>query len=176
MHPTTFAMKRAHLRGLALVRRILDPFGITPARLDALHILKATFPTNLPQTLLAERLGLCKSTVSRTLGWLERGKFIHRRRWPQDRRIKLVLLTTRGQRLLRLLRHGAVRDDVQAALDTVFRLPFHRVRQALRGFYADLRCVALGLGDTSKPPYTPNPLGDRPPLWIWAKDEYDFDD
>jgi DNA-binding MarR family transcriptional regulator len=169
-------MKRAHLKGLALLRPLLRPFGMTPARVDPLYILRACFPTNLQQTVLVQRLGLCKSTVSRTLRWLQKRGLINRVVWAQDRRQKLALLTPQGFRLLRLLKRGSIRNDVQAALDTVFRLPFHRARQVLRGFYADLRFVALGLGDTSSPPYTPNPLGDRPPLWIWHRDEYDFDD
>ncbi|MBI4495103.1 MAG: MarR family transcriptional regulator [Chloroflexi bacterium] len=70
-----------------------------PVSVSAAHaLMELTQVESLPQTALAARLRLEKSTVSRLVEHLERRGWIRRERDPADRRVLLLHLTDAGRR------------------------------------------------------------------------------
>jgi MarR family transcriptional regulator, transcriptional regulator for hemolysin len=80
--------------------RQLTPFGITFAQLRVLSIAAKYPVAGISQTVLAEALGLGKAAVGSVVDRLERDGYVSRRRCAQDRRVKFVSLTVRGEALL----------------------------------------------------------------------------
>jgi DNA-binding MarR family transcriptional regulator len=101
MHFMAFALKRAYLRSLALVRPWLAPSPITPARFDLLHTIHE-HPGRAPsQRGLTRAVGLSRATVSRALKRLEQLGIVLRERSPVDRRTNIVRFTVPGLREFR---------------------------------------------------------------------------
>jgi DNA-binding MarR family transcriptional regulator len=170
MHALSFALKRAHLRTLAMSRSLVLPLGLTPARFDLLYIVhKKAFPSGIAQGDLGRTLGLAGATISKMLKSLEKLRLVRREPRPSDRRVKLVFMTYEGRMRVRLVLRRVMRTGaVQRAFEGVFRLPRRPRFFALASCYADLRFLALCFGDGSKPPYTATCIGDRPPLVPWS--------
>jgi DNA-binding MarR family transcriptional regulator len=80
-------------------------------------------------TELAESLGVTPSTMSLTLGRLERAGLVSRERDPEDRRVMNVRLTEEGERIRETARPFDA-DSVDAAL---LRLRPDERREAVRG-------------------------------------------
>jgi DNA-binding MarR family transcriptional regulator len=80
-------------------------------------------------TELAESLGVTPSTMSLTLGRLERAGLVTRQRDPEDRRVMNVRLTDEGERIRETARPFDA-DNVDAAL---LRLRPGERREAVRG-------------------------------------------
>ncbi|MEX2049222.1 MAG: MarR family winged helix-turn-helix transcriptional regulator [Gemmatimonadota bacterium] len=80
-------------------------------------------------TELAESLGVTPSTMSLTLGRLERAGLVTRERDPEDRRVMNVRLTDEGERIRETARPFDA-DSVDAAL---LRLRPDERREAVRG-------------------------------------------
>jgi len=170
MHATTFALKRAHLRSVTLLRTMLDPFRVTPARMDLLYLVMTTYPFRMRQREIHRRLGVSPSTISRMLQRLRALGLVHHDVRSDDRRTKEVRVTLAGIARLRMIVRRVMRaGHVQQALDGIFRLPAARLRDALADFYADLRMAAVHFGDTSRSPYVATPLGDKLPAWQWNR-------
>lgn len=138
MHAITFELKRAHLRGVAFGKSVLEKHvkDMTPARFDLMYAIRVAciisgrlgWPRGLRETQvqIRKRLGLHPSTVSKMIkqlvemGWLERqGKA----EW--DRRVNIIAFTELGMR------------KIVKAMRIVFRMRTH-----LKHFEDLLRCVA----------------------------------
>lgn len=123
MHFVLFGFKRAHQATLRITRPILARYGITPARLDLLQVLRVRelSGTQLLQSGVRRILGVTAPTVCRMLQALERLGLVTRSPLPRDLRERRVLLTDRARDLLRniLERHvqnGAILERVHEAL------------------------------------------------------------
>jgi len=96
MHAVFFGLKRAHHGTLRITRRVLAAVGLTAARFDLLYAIKTSRRTTF-QSVLRRVLGVSRATVSRMLSSLEELGLVRRTVPPEDRRQKLVELTTKGR-------------------------------------------------------------------------------
>lgn len=99
METTFFAIKRLHLRTLAIGRRLLVPSLLTPARFDLARLV-ALRAEGIIQRSIVTILGVSGATVSRMLKALERMGVVVRSPWELDRRCLLVQITPIGIDLL----------------------------------------------------------------------------
>jgi DNA-binding MarR family transcriptional regulator len=96
MHTIFFGLKRAHHSTLRLTRADLARLGLTAARFDLLYAVRQ-YRRGVAQSSLRKMLGVCRATVSKMLGSLEKLGLVKRSLFPLDRRRKLVELTNRGK-------------------------------------------------------------------------------
>ncbi|MDD3444739.1 MAG: MarR family transcriptional regulator [Zavarzinia sp.] len=120
-----------------LWRRAVDkglrPFGLTEASwLPLLHLARA--PTAMRQKQLADSLSLDGSAVVRILDTLEAAGLIERHE-DSDRRAKVIVLTTRGERTVALVESVAcqARDAALAGLSPDDIEAASRVMRHIRG-------------------------------------------
>jgi DNA-binding MarR family transcriptional regulator len=112
VHAIFFGIKRVHLRVLALTRRMVDLYGLTPARFELLRIVHLQ-PDGIAQSTLRWLLGVAAPTVSKMLKSLEDLGIVGRARDPRDARCLIVRLTRRGLRAVTMARFDAV-DRLEA--------------------------------------------------------------
>jgi DNA-binding MarR family transcriptional regulator len=93
MHAVAFAIKRAHLRTLAISRRCVRGLGLTPARYDMLSALAHRHA--FTQRELWRLFHVSRATVSRMLGALEDLGLVVRTRRP-GHPSRVVALTPKG--------------------------------------------------------------------------------
>lgn len=86
---------RAHWALASELTAALEPLGVS-AR--GFHVLKGALSGEHTQTELAEMVGLDKTTMVVTVDELERSGLAERRLSPQDRRARIVAVTTAGRR------------------------------------------------------------------------------
>ena len=112
MHFVLFGFKRAHHATLRITRPILAEYGLTPARLDLLQVLRCRELAyiQLFQTGIRRILGVSAPTVCRMLQALERLGLVTRRRDSRDLRQRRVSLTDRARVLLRKVLQTHVED------------------------------------------------------------------
>ena len=128
MHAIFFGLKRAHHGTRRITRRVLAPLGLTAARFDLLYAVKKK-RRGMNQSALRKVLGVSRATVSRMLGSLEELGLVRRTVPTEDRRQKLVELTTKGRwRIAFAHRHLTRSGWAQLAIDT-----------ALAGQYTEYR-------------------------------------
>ena len=101
MHASFFAIKRVHLRVLAVTRPIIKNYGLTPARFDMLRIV-LLHPDGIAQATVRWLLGVSAPTVSRMLKSLQQLGFVERERDVADGRCLIVRLTPRGRVAVRM--------------------------------------------------------------------------
>lgn len=101
MHPLFFGIKKTHIRIVECGKAIMSRYapGLTPARFDLLRTVKGR-GGDVPQAALVELLGVAHATVSRMIKGLEKSRFIRRYRESHDHRLKRVILTRRGKKIL----------------------------------------------------------------------------
>lgn len=100
-HLTASTVLLALLRAAAAVEdgmeRSLEPFGLSLAKMGALHHLAASAePLSLGQ--LAGRLSCVKSNVTQLMDRLEADGLVRRARAPADGRTVLAVITAEGRR------------------------------------------------------------------------------
>jgi DNA-binding MarR family transcriptional regulator len=118
MHTIFFGLKRAHHSTLRLTRVGLANLGLTAARFDLLYALKER-RGGVTQSALRKLLGVCRATVSRMLGSLEKLGLVKRSVFALDRRRKLVELTNRGRWRIARAQHEFMRSGwAQLAVDS----------------------------------------------------------
>ena len=76
--------------------------GLTPALLSAMATIETSGPIKLSD--LADREGVHRATLSRTVAWLIEHDLVHREVSTTDRRSATVSLTIDGEKLLEMLR------------------------------------------------------------------------
>lgn len=91
-----FALLHAAGRVEECLERSLEPFGLSLAKMGALHQL-AGAAGGLPLGQLAERLSCVKSNVTQLVDRLEADGLVQRTPDPNDRRSVLAVLTTEGR-------------------------------------------------------------------------------
>lgn len=116
------------------LERSLEPFGLSLAKMGALHHLAGT-PEGLPLGQLAERLSCVKSNVTQLVDRLEGDGLVRRSPDPGDRRSVLAVITQEG--LSRFTAAAAaqarVEDEILAGLSAEER---GRLAELLRGVAA----------------------------------------
>jgi DNA-binding MarR family transcriptional regulator len=118
VHRIFFGLKRAHHGTLHITRKLLAALGLTAARFDLLYAVKKE-RRGIIQSALRKVLGVSRATVSRMLASLEELGLVRRTFAKQDRRQKLVELTTKGWwRISRAHRHFTRSGWAQLAIDS----------------------------------------------------------
>ncbi len=166
MHSLSFQLKRAHHRVVALGKRVLRKFALTPARFDLLYIVyqRWMFQKRLydapAQTDLCRILGVTAATVSKMLRSLEERGIVKRFRSTVDRRTKQVALTDEGLELFRdAFEHVFETPRLDVAYQSAFGAPSARVELTVIRIKKGIRTIATAFGDTSSLSYD----------WIWDR-------
>jgi len=92
-----------------LEEELFEQFDLTPQQYNALRLLRGEAGRKVPTLVLAARLVSRAPDITRLLDKLEERGLIERERPPDNRRMVLIGLTTRGRELLAGL-DGQVRD------------------------------------------------------------------
>ena len=121
------ALARIHTRCRPRALPVSEGATVSPHQARLLGYLDRDDPAMV--TELAESLGVTSSTMSLTLGRLERSGLVSRERDPEDRRVMNVRLTEEGERIREVARPFDA-DSVDAAL---LRLRPDERREAVRG-------------------------------------------
>ncbi|HZZ48406.1 MAG TPA: MarR family winged helix-turn-helix transcriptional regulator [Pseudonocardia sp.] len=100
-------LRSAHLRAAAAYESALTPLGLELKHFAVLIELTQDGP--LSQSELARRTGNDKVAIMRIVDHLESAALVSRRPRPGDRRVRVVTLTSDGQRVYRQA-HLAARD------------------------------------------------------------------
>lgn len=96
MHPISFAFKRGHIRAVVAHKELLKDLEITPARFDALFLLRSKGGSAYQSEIWYE-LGLHPSTISRMVkSMVARGLVVREPVNYGDSRLRVVTLTRKG--------------------------------------------------------------------------------
>jgi DNA-binding MarR family transcriptional regulator len=191
VHSIFFGLKRAHHGALRITRKVLSALGLTAARFDLLYAVKRS-SRGVIQSALRRVLGVSRATVSRMLASLEELGLVRRMVWSEDRRQKLVELTTKGRwRIAFAHRHLTRSGWAQLAIDSALAGKHREYRWcdeaasleacgALRAMLNDLR---EGFGDFATLDYPTGPQElvtwfdyyDDDALDMWPETVFGFD-
>ena len=155
MHFMSFALKRAHLRAVALVRAWHPGSPITAARFDILYAIQERHACW--QSSIHRALGLSGATISRALKRLEELGLIVRNSVMSDRRRKSVALTRAGlAEFNRVLSEKLGRGLLHMAYERALGPHTDATWLYLDDSYRAVRAIARYFGDTAEYPYPTN--------------------
>ena len=112
MNSMFFGLKRAYYATMKGTRRPLRKLGITPARVDLLTMVARSPSETMRACLqreLRDALGVVASTLTEMLKALEKLGLV-RRTYADDRRYRVVELTSRAKELLERVEQWAIKD------------------------------------------------------------------
>jgi DNA-binding MarR family transcriptional regulator len=184
MHIIFFGLKRAHHATLRLTRHSLASLGLTAARFDLLYAVKQR-RKGVTQSALRKLLGVCRATVSRMLGSLEKLGLVRRSISAFDRRRKVVELTNRGKWRVARAHHEFVRSGwAQLAVDSALGAEGRSYRwydeddciEATSLLDGLLRSVREGFGDRATLQYPWDPDEVEATELEWALVDVDLPD
>lgn len=135
-------IRRLHQIAVAIFLQETDALGLTPVQYAALQAVCNDPGTD--QRTLAARIGLDTSTVAGVVDRLEARALLQRNASPQDKRVRLLTLTTAGAALLQTA-EPAMRQAQQRIL-----APLPRAERA--EFMRMLRLLVDGNNDMSRAP------------------------
>ena len=96
-----YCFGKAALKYKAMMTQKLESQGIVSPQLGILRLLQVLGPTS--QIALGQDMGIDKASMVKFLDGLEKKKWIQRLPDSQDRRIKLVEVTTKGEEAIKKL-------------------------------------------------------------------------
>jgi len=102
-----FLIRRLHQIHLSLFAAECAPFDVTPVQYSILSAVAAQ--PGLEQTALAQEVGVDRATLANVVARLAGRGLVRRRQGKQDRRLKHVLPTAAGKRLLKQMEQPARR-------------------------------------------------------------------
>ena len=123
---------------MARLNALLDPFGLTFPRYEALMLLFFTRRGSLPLGKIGERLQVHRTSVTNLVDGLERLGLAQRSPHPEDRRTTLAEITERGREVA-----AAATEALNEARFGISPLK----RDELDSLFALLRRLRLGAGD-----------------------------
>lgn len=119
-------MYKAHWALAAELTKALQPVGIS-AR--GYHVLRAALSGQHTQTELAEMIGLDKTTMVVTIDELERAGLAERQPVPDDRRARIIAVTSAGRR--KVAEAEKIKERVQT--DVLSDLPAREAAALISG-------------------------------------------
>ncbi|MBS2015608.1 MAG: MarR family transcriptional regulator [Deltaproteobacteria bacterium] len=144
MHPVSFAFKRGHIRAVVAHRDMLKPFDITPARFDALFVIRAR-GGSCYQSEIWDDLGLHPSTISRMIkSMVERGLVASTPVSYGDGRERIISLTRTGFKVIVAAVKAFIHDD---ELRQLYERMHDGAVEAVKSLVAAARNVGEWLGD-----------------------------
>jgi DNA-binding MarR family transcriptional regulator len=93
------SVMRVHQILMARLNELLEPFGLTFPRYEALMLLQFSRRGALPLGKIGERLQVHRTSVTNTIDWLERVKLVRRVPHETDRRAVLAEITPAGRKV-----------------------------------------------------------------------------
>lgn len=102
-----FLIRRLHQIHLALFAEECGGFGVTPVQFSVLTVVGDA--AGIEQGVLAEAIGVDRTTLANVLGRMERRGDLTRAVAPGDRRVRLVTLTDAGLAVLGAMEAAAER-------------------------------------------------------------------
>jgi DNA-binding MarR family transcriptional regulator len=113
-------LRRARNRVLAQVFAALARAGMDDLREPHMMIFQWPGPHGVGPLELARRADMSKQAMNQLLGTLERAGYIVRRRDPQHGKQRVIELTERGWRAIRVIRKAvrAIESDLERKLGT----------------------------------------------------------
>jgi MarR family transcriptional regulator, lower aerobic nicotinate degradation pathway regulator len=96
-----YYIRRLHQIAVAIFLQETEPHGLTPVQFAALS--KVGLTPGVDQRTLAASIGLDTSTIAGVIDRLEIRGLMQRNAAPEDRRVRLLGLTTEGQKLLQAI-------------------------------------------------------------------------
>ena len=91
------SIMRVHQILMARLNAVLEPFGLTFPRYEALMLLYYSRRGSLPLGKMGDRLQVHRTSVTNTIDGLERLGYVERAPHPEDRRATLAVITKRGR-------------------------------------------------------------------------------
>jgi DNA-binding MarR family transcriptional regulator len=126
------SIMRVHQILMARLNSVLEPFGLTFPRYEALMLLYYSRRGSLPLGKMGDRLQVHRTSVTNTIDGLERLGYVERAPHPDDRRATLAVITARGRevaeqatRVLNAERFGTAplgRAELEALSETLRRV------------------------------------------------------
>ena len=152
MHFLMFRFKRAHLRSLAIARRLYEELGLTPARYDLLYVLGWTALAQEHQYTLWRALGISRTSGSKMVRRLMELGLVTRWRSKTDRRTFVVAFTEAGAVAMRRAMLFLVTSRVlRKAYELAFGNPTTEdTAVAVQKLDSAVDRVARRFGDTSR--------------------------
>jgi len=92
------SIMRVHQILMARLNAVLEPFGLTFPRNEALMLLHYSRRGSLPLGKMGDRLQVHTTSVTNTIDGLERLGYVERAPHPEDRRATLAVITAPGGR------------------------------------------------------------------------------
>jgi DNA-binding MarR family transcriptional regulator len=132
------SVMRAHQILLGELDALLRPFGLTFARYEALVLLTFSRTGALPMRLIGERLMVHPTSVTNSIGRLERAGLVVRKPNPEDRRGTLAEITPAGRTV--------VTDATEILMAAGFGLRGYEAGQ-LDDLFGLLRSLRVDAGD-----------------------------
>jgi len=124
--PLSLILIRICLRGKYAISAIADANGVTAIQAITLCVLEPNTP--FPMSHLANFLSCDLSSVSGIVERLVASDFVERREWAQDRRVKTITLTAKGN----ALRHSLLEVAMEKRLPYLNRLTQQETAQLLK--------------------------------------------
>ncbi|MEZ5076752.1 MAG: MarR family transcriptional regulator [Solirubrobacterales bacterium] len=93
------SVMRVHQILMARLNDLLEPFGLTFPRYEALMLLHFSSRGSLPLGKIGERLQVHRTSVTNTIDGLERAGYVHRIPHETDRRAVLAEILPEGRRV-----------------------------------------------------------------------------
>jgi DNA-binding MarR family transcriptional regulator len=129
------SLMRAQQILLARLNALLEPFGLTFARYEALMILFYSRRHSLPLGKMGERLQIHRTSVTNIVDGLERDGFVERMPHERDRRTTLAAITPEGRKVAR--RATQVLNRERFGTSPLSEAEFRQLFDVLRGVRAD---------------------------------------
>jgi DNA-binding MarR family transcriptional regulator len=104
------SIMRAHQILMARLNALLQPYGLTFPRYEALMLLYYSRRGALPLGKMGDRLQVHRTSVTNTIDGLERLGYVERAPHEEDRRTTLARITDRGREVAKLATQ-ALNDD-----------------------------------------------------------------
>lgn len=166
MHPVSFAFKRGHIRAVVAHKEMLRNFEITPARFDALYVIRWR-GGSCYQSEIWQDLDLHPSTISRMLKSMEQRGLVARERFFgkfDDARQVIVTLTRKGfDTIVKTIKAFLRDDELRAFYNRMHDEGVAHIKKAI----GVVRNIAGWLYDYATHPYS----ADRPD--VAAGERYD---
>lgn len=157
MHPVTFAFKRGHIRAVVLHKELLKGLDITPARFDALFLLRLKGGSAY-QSEIWEELGLHPSTICRMIKSMVVRGLVHKQPVEHgDTRRRIITLTRKGfDAVVKAIKRFIRDDDLRLHYANMHANGVEGVKQLV----AAMRNVGRWLQDTAEHYFSADPPPD----------------
>ena len=103
-----YCFYKAALRLRQIHYESLEKYDLIPPHMGILYILKKS--DKMSQITLGEELGIDKATMVKLIDHLEALKLVTRTQHPEDRRVKMISITKKGQERQEVI-HKVYRDN-----------------------------------------------------------------